>query len=263
MAGITGVASDTFSDSPYYRRDSFRRGLARLGYAVGRPPKERPEPNDVLLIWNRTRGNHDFASRYEKAGARVLVAENGYIGKDRDGHRLYALALGHHLGAGAWVEGAGDRWAPLGIDLLPWRAHGDEIVILPQRGIGEPGIAMPSTWVADVVRRLKEVTDRPIRIRPHPGKDKTDPGPDLQNAWAAVTWASGAGIKSIVAGIPVFHDMPTWIGGPAAKRGVDEIENPFLGDRLPMLRSLAWAQFSTEEIESGLAFRALLNANHT
>ncbi|TIX28904.1 hypothetical protein [Mesorhizobium sp.] len=186
------------------------------------------------------------------------MAENGYIGKDRDGHLLYALALGHHLGAGAWVEGAGDRWDRLNIDLLPWRTDGREIVILPQRGIGEPGIAMPSTWVVDVVKRLERVTDRPIRIRPHPGKAKTDPGPDLQSAWAVVTWASGAGIKSIVAGIPVFHDMPSWIGGPAAKCCVGDIENPFLGDRLPMLRSLAWSQWATHEIEEGTPFKWLL-----
>lgn len=255
---VVGVASDTFSDSPYYRRDAFRRGLARLGYSVGHPPKERPEPTDVLLIWNRSRGNHDLATRYEKAGARVLVAENGYIGKDRDGHLLYALALGHHLGAGAWVEGAGDRWDRLNIDLLPWRSDGREIVVLPQRGIGEPGIAMPSDWTTKVVERIRKVTDRPIRIRPHPGKDKTDPGPDLQKAWAAVTWASGAGIKSIVAGVPVFHDMPSWIGGSAAKRGVGDIENPFLGDRLPMLRSLAWSQWESAEVEEGTPFKWLL-----
>lgn len=258
MVRQVGVASDTFSLSPYYRRDAFLKGLARLGYAVGQPPRERPAPNDVLLIWNRSRANHDLANRYEAAGARVLVAENGYIGRDGDGHLLYALALGHHLGAGAWVEGAGDRWDHLGIEPRAWRATGSEIVIMPQRGIGEPGIAMPSNWTADIVNRLRQVTGRPIRVRPHPGKDKTDPAPDLLNAWAAVTWASGAGIKSIVSGVPVFHDMPTWIGGPAAKFGIADIEAPFTGDRLPMLRRLAWAQWSVEEVQEGTPFKWLL-----
>jgi hypothetical protein len=68
-----------------------------------------------------------------------------------------------------------------------------------------------------------------------------------------VTWGSGAGIKSIVAGIPVFHEMPNWIGAPAAKLGLDDIEQPFLGDRQPMLNRLAWAQWDLDEIASGEA----------
>lgn len=252
------TASDTFSTSPYYRRDCFREGLARIGYRVGEMPKEKPEPCDVLLIWNRSKLNHVLASRYEAAGARVLVAENGYVGLEPDGHPLYAIALGHHSGAGTWCEGTTDRWTRLGIELNPWRSDGREIIVLPQRGIGEPSLSMPEGWTDSVVARLKQKTDRPIRVRPHPGKEKTDPGPDLKDAWAAVTWASGAGIKAIIAGVPVFHEMPTWIGGPAAKFGIDEIESPFLGDRLPMLKRLAWSQWTLDEVRRGEPFAWLL-----
>lgn len=252
------TASDTLNPSLHYRREVFQEGLKRLGYAVGHGPKANPEPHDVLLIWNRGLLNDSHAKRYEAVGARVLVTENGYFGKDRSGHQFFALALGHHLGAGAWEEGSEDRWAPLNVKLAPWRSAGREIVVLPQRGIGEPGVAMPRDWPAKIVGRLKQVTDRPIRVRPHPGKARTDPYDDLRGAWAAVTWASGAGIKSLICGIPVFHEMPTWIGGPASRLGIDDLENPFLGDRLPMFRRLAWSQWSVDEIRSGEPFRRLL-----
>lgn len=254
------VASDTFRDTPHYRRDCFLEGLKRCGYRVGAPPKPAPEPQDVLLVWNRHGINDVHAARYEAAGARVIVAENGYIGTDSAGHQLYAIALRHHLGAGEWKEGLEDRWTPLNVSLRPWRKDGREIIVLPQRGIGAKSIAMPSGWTEDVVRRLKKVTDRPIRVRHHPGMSRTDPWVDLQDAWAAVTWASGAGIKSIVHGVPVFCEMPSWIGRPAASFGVASVESPFLGDRLPMLRRLAWAQFSVAEIRSGLPFRCLLGS---
>lgn len=252
-------AADTFRDSPYYRRDAFRRGLERVGFEVGHQPKARPEPQDVLLIWNRSAANDVHAKRYEAAGARVVVTENGYIGTDENGHILYALALGQHLGAGKWRVGAGDRWDRLGIELSPWRRSGGEIIVLPQRGIGAPGVAMPRDWPLTIVERLRRVTDRPIRVRPHPGKEKTDPASDLAKAWAAVTWASGAGIKSIVYGVPVFHELKSWIGAPAARFGIADIENPFLGDRLPMLQRLSWSQFRLSEIESGEAFAWLLS----
>ncbi len=80
----------------------------------------------------------------------------------------------------------------------------------------------------------------------------------MKNAYAAVTWASGAGIKAIVAGVPVFYEMPSWIGGPAAKFGIDEIDTPFFGDRLPMLRRLAWSQWGGEEVRAGEPFAWLL-----
>lgn len=252
------VAADIFRETQHYERNSFLAGLARCGYAVGQPPKERPDPDDVLLIWNRGERVAPFAKAYEDAGARVLVVENGYVGRDHAGRQLFAIAQGHHSGAGLWREGDDDRWSRLGIEPAAWRSGGHEIVVLPQRGIGEPGVAMPMDWADDVVRRLRAVTDRPIRVRRHPGKERPDPTPDLLNAWAAVTWASGAAVKAIVAGVPVFHEMRRWVGAPAARFGISNIEDPFRGDRLPMLRRLAWAQWTIEEIRSGEPFAWLL-----
>lgn len=255
---MRAVASDTFSDTPHASAPVFRKGLERLGYIVGQPPKRRPSEQDVLLTWNRHGVNDIYARRYEEAGARVIVAENGYVGTDANGHQLYAIALWHHLGAGRWVVGAKDRWSDLKINLKPWRGGGREIVVLPQRGIGPLGYAMPQGWADDVVRRLKQVTDRPIRVRMHPGKARSDPYEDLRDAWAAVVWASGAGIKSIVHGVPVFHEFDRWIGAPAARFGIDQIECPYIGERLPMLRRLSYAQWTLDEISCGEPLRLLL-----
>lgn len=74
-----------------------------------------------------------------------------------------------------------------------------------------------------------------------------------------VTWASGAAIKAIIEGIPVFYEFNDWIGAPAARYGIDDTENPFLGDRNPMLHRLSWAQWTAEEIASGEPFKCLLN----
>lgn len=255
---MTKVASDLLRPSLHYRREAILEGLSRLGYRVDRQPLSSPSKDDVLVIWNRSPSVEHFAKRYEAADARVIVVENGYIGCDEFGNQLYAVSLGHHSGAGEWFEGAEDRWSPLGVELKPWRSGGREIVVLPQRGIGEPGVGMHGAWALDVVERLKRVTDRPIRVRYHPGKERPDPYDDLNDCWAAVTWASGAGIKALIHGVPVFHEMPKWIGGGAAVYGIENIENPFRGDRLPMLRRLAYAQWTEAEIRSGEPFKCLL-----
>jgi hypothetical protein len=132
--------------------------------------------------------------------------------------------------------------------------------VLLQRSIGEEGVAMPRNWPDTIAKKLKKLTNRPIRIRKHPGKDKTQPPTledDLKGAWAAVTWGSGAALKAIIAGVPVFHELAGWIGAGAATTVLD-IENPWMGDRLPMLRRMAWGQWTWDELRSGEAMRTVM-----
>lgn len=242
---------------PHYRRDAFNSGLRRVGYEIV-DAHDRIDPDDLLVIWNRSGDNGLVADAYEAAGAQVIVVENGYIGADSNGHRLFAMSKWHHNGAGEWREGAPGRWMTQGIELSPWRSAGDRIVALPQRGIGAAGVAMPKTWPFEIRHRIAARTSRPFFLRNHPGKSGEEPHRDLLGAWAAVTWGSSAAIKAIVAGIPVFYDFDRWIGAPAALHGLDQIESPWMGDREPMLNRLAWAQWTLTEIESGESFEWLL-----
>jgi hypothetical protein len=73
-----------------------------------------------------------------------------------------------------------------------------------------------------------------------------------------VTWGSGAAIKAIAAGIPVFHELECWIGAEAATFGINDLEHPFLGDRHLMFHRISWAQWTAEELASGEPFRWLL-----
>lgn len=240
-----------------YARDAFVAGLARAGYEISETPSRSPTPADILVTWNRTGREANAVRPYDLVGARVLIAENGYVAP-RDGSKRFALAITDHNGAGAWPVGGPERFEALGLELKPWRSVGDQVVVLPQRGIGRPGVAMPQTWTARVWRELPKLTERRLVLRRHPGPDKTEPYDALRGAHAAVTWGSGAGIKALAVGVPVFFEFPRWIGAPAARLGITALEKPWLGDRLPMFQRLAWAQWSREEIESGEAFAWLL-----
>lgn len=244
-------------NTPSYKPASFAAGLARHGFVIDAKPQRQPRPGDLLLMWNRNRSFEGYAATYERAGAQVLVAENGYIGTAEDGGKLYALARRFHNGRGEWFVGPEPRRT---FQLRDWRETGGHIVLLPQRGIGPAGIAMPSLWVDRVRSRLKLVTDREIRVRRHPGAAKSDPWPDLRGAHCAVTWGSGAAIKAIAYGIPVFHELSGWIGADAARFGIKNIEDCFVGDRGPMFHRLSWAQWALREVETGEAFEHLIDA---
>jgi hypothetical protein len=259
-------------EAPHYRRDAFQTGLRITGFKLV-PDLPAPQPGDLLVIWNRYGYEEQLALTFEGAGATVIVAENGYLGHHEDayakpytsaGDQLYALALGHHNGAGQWWIGAPGRWREQGIEVQPWRCAGEHVLVLPQRGIGPEGIGMPSAWIDKTCQRLRKVTERSIRVRSHPGNlPATKPLlDDLRDAWAVVTWGSGAAIKALVAGVPAFADFKRWIGRPGARFDLEQIEMPLRHDgaRELMLDRLAWAQWTVSEIATGAPFRKLLNA---
>ena len=243
-----------------YRREIFHAGLRKNGYRIADQPLSSPTSGDVLVLWNRFPMQESIARTYERNGATVLVAENGYIGCDDQGQQFFALAKSQHNGAGTWRVGGPERWETMHVDLSPWRTDGSFLLLLPQRGFGPAGVGMPIRWEQFIARKLPSITTRPFLARPHPGREKTEPYKALKGAWAAITWGSGAGIKALAAGYPVFHEMPNWIGAPASRfiGDVKSLEYPFMGDRLPMFQRLAWAQWSSSELESGVAFRWLL-----
>lgn len=249
-------------ESVAYRSGAFRNGLAAAGYRV-MPNIVRPEPGDVLVVWNRYQQFDGEARRFERAGARVVVAENGHLDKrwrHQNDNGWYSLAIGHHAGAGTWRYGGPERWDSWRVTLDPWRHGGLEVVVLGQRGIGEPGIAAPKGWAEDMRRRLP----MPSRIRPHPGRNGIAKPleEDLRDASCVVTWHSAAAARALICGVPVFYESPTWLGKEAGKPVSALIagEEPNRDDsaRLEMFRRMAWAMWRLDEIESGVAFRHLL-----
>lgn len=220
------------------RSAAFARGLKRLGYEVQRGTTGGPGNRDILVTWNRISAGDAAARAFEAAGCPVLVAENASWGNDFMGGDWLTLVKRFHNTAGMFPVGGSGRWDSLGAELAPWRAGG-ETVILPQRGIGCPEVAMPRGWGYGIKGR----------IRMHPGRCRAiDLAEDLRKAGQVVTWGSGAAVKALMWGIKVESHMPNWI---AAQDNTD-------AGRLDMFRQLAWAQATMEEIASGEAFERLL-----
>jgi hypothetical protein len=249
----------------HYRHDAFSAGLKAVGYEV-RVNTPEGAPGRVLLCWNRYGQYHDLASKFKRAGGTVIIAENGYIGPGGvSPHHMnprswYALGRGAHNDASVIREGGGERWAALGVDLAPWRASGGHILVCPNRSFGMPDRMMPPNWANEVCARLRKLTRREVRLRPHPGNSppKKPLAEDLAGAWACVIWSSSAGVHALVSGIPVICCAPYWIAKGAAGADLAAVDSPPTPNRLPTLRRLAWGQWGLAEISDGTAFRAVL-----
>lgn len=244
------------------RHEAIESGADSAGFHVKRAwSGEAIRPSDVICTWNL----HDAAIRqtvaqFRAAGRPVVVFEEAYTRRLRPDLAHFAAALNGHNGAGEWFPGGPDRWFELRIKLKLWRATGRHVLVCSSRGMGAPTQSEPRGWAEDVARRLKRRTDRPVRIRHHPGKTYRDKPleHDLEDCWAVVVWASNCATEALVRGIPVFYEGPHIVTEGAAQRGIERIEAPDLPERLPVLYRLAWAQWTMDEIAEGACHRHLL-----
>lgn len=168
----------------------------------------------------------------------------------------------------------------LGIALKPYRKSGDHILLCLQRNGGWSMGNMPVLdWAADVILKIRQYSDRPIRIRPHPG-DKSaasylgnlnDPSlkklgvelstnrcliDDLKNCWAAVNHNSSPVVGAIIEGVPAFVTDPLRSQcREVANLDFSTIENPKLHDREAWIRRLAMSHWNFDELKSGECWR--------
>lgn len=232
-------------------KEALDTGLSRLGYVVRENPPDSISCNDVFVMWNRWKHNDSLARRAESAGARVIVAENGYIGK------TVALSLSEHNGGGRWPEGGPERFDALGVDLANPKPAGDFILLCPSRGMGSIRMKQPINWFQDVLPKLSEFGA--VKVRQHPGNWKLCPPKvtlqeDLQGAYGCAIWNSAAGVHALIAGYPVFCFADYWI----CKAAASDLQNPSIDGRYAALVRLAWAQWTLDEIRTGDAIKRVL-----
>lgn len=240
-------------DSLNKEKAAISAGLYYSGYEVSTNRPQKLNNFDVVVMWNRWNENEKLADKLESQGGNVIIAENGYLGTD-----YIALARSEHNGGG-WIPYADlDRLEALQINFKPYRTDGEHILVCPSRGFGSKKMRQPINWTHEIVQELRNYTTRPIYVREHPGNWKQNNNhlslaEDLDHAWACVIWNSGAGIHSLMQGIPVICCADYWILKDIAS-DIQFIENPAMLDRYHAFNKLAWSQWSIDEIVSGEPF---------
>lgn len=171
-----------------------------------------------------------------------------------------------------------NRWtkisSKLGIQMKPWRTSGNHILVCLQRNGGWSMRGYNSVqWANDTIATLREITDRPIIVRGHPGDKKTRYFPqhkdvflssnpsilqDLQGAWATVLYNSSPSVVSAIEGVPVFltDPQPEYSQShEVSNTKIKRINDPKLFDREDWVQKLAMCHWNFEELASGEAWR--------
>ena len=148
-----------------------------------------------------------------------------------------------------------DRWKALKLDqeVKPWNRNGDYIVIadtLPDYW----KLFSDEHWSRNTLERLKRITKRPIRVRHK--ESKVPLYEELRNAHCLVAHGSVAAVESVVMGCPVFVE-PISAAALVGSTDIGQVETPVYPERMPWLHSLAYCQFTEDELCDGTLWRLM------
>jgi hypothetical protein len=169
------------------------------------------------------------------------------------------------------------------IDLKPWRNTGSHILITLQRPMGWSmrGQNLVS-WLKTTIKQIRAHSDRPLRVRWHPGDWKNYPQfakeirslkkitvspqerhilEDLQDCWALVCHNSTPSSVAMIEGVPAFiTDDPGYCqAGDVANTNFSQLENPVMPDRDFWIQKLAQCHWSFEDLKSGRCWSHMRN----
>jgi len=263
------------NSSPVF--DAVRAGLDQLGIEHNNMDSSA----DVAVIWSqlwhgRMKHNREIWQTFRNSGRPVIVAEVGMLRRGS----TWKLGL-NGTGSTAYygTELTPGRAEKLRLTAKPWTNTGYNIVIAAQRSESEQWAGQPPTvaWLTETAGKIREYTDRPIVIRPHPRQrigavpdcviqmpnpvqgtyDNFDYDQCLKTAWAVINHNSGPGSQAVLAGVPAFVDS-TSLAAPVGNLDLSRINDPARPDRTAWLEQLAHTEWYTEEIASGLPLSRLL-----
>ena len=225
-------------------------------------------------------------------GGRTLIADsNLFLYKDTKNphHYLRYSFDGVFPTTGEYCDAQPDpeRWhsikRDLGVDLRPWRDQGAHILMCLQRdgGWSMAGFDVVD-WALITTKQLRQHTNRPIRIRAHPGDKKAnkycqeimrsltrhgikdvDLSPpnqpltrDFKHCWAVICHNSSPGVAAAIEGIPVFLTDPDRSQArEVANTDLAAVENPVMPDRTHWIHRISQSHWSHADLASGAAWQ--------
>jgi hypothetical protein len=250
---------------------AIRTGLDRIGIKH----TSMDSSADVAVIWSmlwagRMKPNQQIWELYRSTGRPVIVAEVGML---RRGLTWKLGINGTGLTANYGQELIPNRVSQLGLTLKPWTNSGYNIVVACQRSDSEQWVGQPPTvaWLTETARKIRQYSDKPIVIRPHPRQrisnipgcviesprpvpgtyDSFDYDQCLKTTWAVVNHNSGPGSQAIINGVPAFVGHSS-LAMPVGNLNLADIENPKRPDRTGWLINLSHTEWLLEEIAAGI-----------
>lgn len=227
---------------------------------------------DAVVIWSvlwagRMRANQQVYEHYRQFNKPVFILEVGNLIRGT----TWRVSVNNVNGNGTFGKLSRPNLLDVQLRTNPNLLTAQSILIACQRGDslqwnGQPSV---STWVNNTVAQLREYTQRPIVVRPHPRFPVTGlstdviveypqaiPGSydgwdlDYQQYHCVVNHNSGPSVQAVINDVPVIcHNSSL-----AAEMSIaySEIENPPNRDRQEWFNDLCQTEYLIDEIAAGI-----------
>jgi hypothetical protein len=182
--------------------------------------------------------------------------DNAYFDSCRQQYFRITKDATQHSGLGS---SDGRRFKALGIPIKPWRRGSHIVVVQQSQSFMRNVAAYYSDYVADVIVKLADLTERSLLVRLWTANKASAGGSlqeDLRGAHALVAHSSAAAITALLEGVPVAVGRMSAAFPMAGS--IDDIENlPRPDNREAWASVLADNQFTLSEMKDGTAWRML------
>lgn len=242
--------------------------------SAGIETQERNQDSDAVLIWSalwsgRMAANQAVYRHYRAQGKPVIIIDIGALNRGTTWkvavNNINARGYYGHLDKLDW-----DRPKKMNLKLSAPTNSKSHIVIAAQHTQSEQlaGVDL-SEWIRLQIQLLRNNTDRPIHVRPHPRcsintsglagvkietpsrvsntYDSFDLGLDCH---AIVNYNSGPGIQAAIAGVRPIVEMSS-LAYPVSVSLAD-IEQPYTTNRDLWLTQISHTEYTVPELEQGL-----------
>ena len=251
--------------------------------ARGIQTQENSINSDAAIIWSvlwsgRMAANQQVYEHYRAQGKPVIVIEIGALYRGNTWkiavNNITAQGYYGHLNNLDW-----DRPRKLGISLATQLKSKPNVIVALQhdRSLQVAGIDLKD-WLQSTLTILRNNTDRPITVRPHPRSNlplnnlpsgvTVEQPSKIKNTYdsfdmhfdchAVVNYNSGIGIQAAIAGARPIVEL-TSLAYPVAA-GFADIEQPYTKDRDMWLAQICHTEYTLDELRRGTWFTRIAPA---
>lgn len=214
-------------------------------------------PGTVAFFYGVDDSNREVWEKVLANGDDYFYCDNSYFDARRQINFRVTKNRLQHSGLG---QTNGKRFAAMGVEIKPWRARGEHLVVCPQSDhfmkvlVGHDG-----NWGDAILAHLKTQA-RPVHYRdwkPNKAQLAATLGQDLDGAHALVTWSSAAAVTAVLEGVPVVVQSQDCAARCMAGEPWDFETVATPEDRLRWAGVLADNEWTLAEFADGTAWRML------
>lgn len=254
--------------------NAIEAGLKSCGHEIVHSHEDIPVIWSVL--WNgRMKPNRLIYEKAIKENKPIMIIEVGNLFRNL----TWRVSLNHVNNNGLFGNDEDldlNRPKKLGIDLKPLQSkRKNSILIAGQHHYSLQWQGMPDlpTWTRQMVSKIREFSDRPIVVRPHPrcpysvqmpGVGIETPSKLLNtydefninyNYHCVINYNAGPAVRAAIEGVPVICDDSSLASEVSDK--IENIEKIELRPREQWFIRLCHTEWTSNEIASGVPFQRL------